>query len=175
MVPAVRSLGSRLTLEETFVIGFRDDIQETVHGVVAETAELRADNLVLPDSVRREMHGNHHAGNGVLLQTQLAHKKIVYHVLRAQQQLDGMIDRHGKRRDNDVVRARGIVGIQAEGISGGGADKSRVEPAEFSVRARISKRVDELGGGDFNLNRSRTGLREGSVGTGPRTNGGGPL
>ncbi len=45
----------------------------------------------LSDAVRREVHRNHHAGHAILLQTQFAHEEIVDHVLRAQQQLDGMI------------------------------------------------------------------------------------
>ncbi len=144
-------------LEEAFVIGFRDYIQEAVHRVVAQPAQLRADNLVLPDSVRGEMNGNHHAGHGVLLQAQFAHEKIVDHVLRAQQQLDGTIDRDGQRRDNDIVFARGIVRIEAQRISGGRADQAGIEPAEFAVGARIAKRVDKLRGGDFDLNRARLG------------------
>ena len=71
-----------------------------------------------------------------------------------------MVDRHGKRWDDDIVSARGIVRVEAKRISGWRADQSGIEPAEFAVHARISKRVNELSCCDFDLDRARLGRHE---------------
>ncbi len=49
----------------------------------------------------------------------------------------------------------GSFGSRPSGLPGGALTRAGIEAAEFAVRARITKRVDELSGGDFNLDRVR--------------------
>src|SRR5271156_5693474 len=147
----IGSLSRRLLLEECVVIRVGNYIQVTVHAGVAQAAELRAYHLVLPNRIRSEVQRNHHAGHGVLLNAQLAHVKIVDHVLRANQQVDFVVHRNRERGDYDVVLARGIVGVNAHRISGGGADLLGIELAEFPIGAGIAEIEDELVRGHFDL------------------------
>jgi len=81
--------------EKGVVVGRGDDVNEAVHLMVAEAAELGANDFVSAGSIGREMHCNNHPGDSILLQAQFAHEKIVDHVLRTKQQFDLPIDRDG--------------------------------------------------------------------------------
>src|ERR1700720_4587506 len=111
---------------------------------MAEAAQLRADNFILPDFFRCEVNGNHQPGHGALLQAQLAHEDIVNHVLRCYVQLYLPIHRHSERGHDDVVLPCRIVRIDAERIARGGADLFWIEPAKFSVGTGIAEVEDEL-------------------------------
>ena len=111
---------------------------------MAQAAQLRADNFILPDFFRREMNGHNQSRHRILLQAQLAHEDIVNHVLRGDVQLHLPVHRHGERRDDDVVLPCRIVGIDAQRIARGGADLLGVEPAKFSVGAGVAEVEDLL-------------------------------
>ena len=112
------------------------------------------------------MNRNGQAGDGVLLQAQLANVEIVDHVLRVQHEFDLVIHGNRQRGHDDVVFAGGIVGIDAQRIAGGSADLRGIEAAEFSVRAGIAEIENELVGGDFDANGVGFSGREARVGPG---------
>src|SRR5271156_554129 len=155
------SLYGRLLLQEFLIVGIGHDVKNTAHTVVSKPAELRAYNFVTADRVGREMERDFQAGNGVLLKPQLTNEDIVDYVLGVNEQLDLAIDRDSERGNDDVVATRGIVRIETQGISGGGADLLGIEAPEFSIDARIAEVVNELVGGDFDFD--RVGLRLGEA------------
>ena len=124
---------------------------KAAHVVVAQAAELRADDLVLADFRGGEMNRDRQAGDGVLLQAQFANIEIVDYVLRVKDQFDLVIYWNRESGNYDVIFSGWIIGIQAERIAGGCADLLGVEPAEFSVGAGIAEIEGELVGGDFYL------------------------
>src|ERR1700691_1397138 len=114
-----RSLARRLLLEECVVIRVRDHVQITVHARMAQAAELRANHFVLSNHGRREVQRNHHAGQGILLDAQFAHVKIVDYVLRADQQVDFAVHWNCERGNYDVVFSCGIIRVNSQRIAGG--------------------------------------------------------
>src|SRR5271157_3396457 len=106
LVLGAGSLAGRLLfllLEENLIIGFGNNVQQAVHLVMSQAAQLRAHDLVLADFAGAEMNGDDHARNGVLLEAQLANEEIVDDVLRTDEQLDLAIHRDSESGDDDVV------------------------------------------------------------------------
>ena len=82
-----------------------DDVKEAMHLKMSQAAQLRANDFVASGAVWREVDGDDHAGDSVLLEAQFADEEIVDHVLRAEQQLHAAIDGHGEHGDDNVASA----------------------------------------------------------------------
>ena len=101
-----------------------------------QAAELLAEDLVRARLGRREPQVRDHARHQVHLHAELRHREVVQDVLRAQQHLDGLVERQVQLRagDQDVVLAARIVRIHAERVVG--ADERRIDGAQHAVLAR---------------------------------------
>ena len=84
---------------------------------MSQSAQLRTYNFVLPDFRRRKMDGNLDARHGVLLQTKLAHVKIVDDVLRTKLEFDLVVYGNCQRRNDNVVLRGRIIQIQPDRIA----------------------------------------------------------
>src|SRR5579864_900553 len=112
--------------------------------MVPQAAQLRAGNFISAGLVRLEVKGNLHAGDDILLQSQLAHKEVVDDVAGAKNQQDRLAGRHLERGAGEIVFAGGIVGIDAERIAVGIVDLLDVKAAKLSVRPGVPEAPGEL-------------------------------
>src|SRR5215467_768070 len=83
----------RLPLGQPFVKLFlTDNLHDSVHFVVPQSAKLRASKFKFAGLDGSEMHVNREAGHGVLLEAHSRYKETVNDVVRAKDDFDFAID-----------------------------------------------------------------------------------
>src|SRR2546422_6612552 len=84
---------------------------------MTKAAQLGAGDLVPAFLDQSEMHADLHPRHGVLLEAQSRHEKVMRHILRAQDEVDWLVDRHDYQADTgDVILTRWIFWIHAHRI-----------------------------------------------------------
>ncbi len=131
--------------------GFREDAEDGVHAVMAEAADLGAEDGVGAGDLRGEVDVVVEAGDGVLLYPHLRDGEAMDDVLGAQGEIDLTTGRQDQLTADQVVAAVGIVRVETEGIAGTGIGEGKRGVAEGAVVAGIAEVPDELHARDLNL------------------------
>jgi len=143
----------------------RDDAEVGVHAVVAEAADLGAEDGVGPGEARGEVDVDGMAGNGVLLEAHFGDGEAVDDVERVEAEVDLAIGGEDKLGGDEVVGAVRVGGVDAYGVAFFGGDELRTGDAEGGVGAGVVEVPGELDSGDFDLERGGRG--SGVAGGGP--------
>lgn len=134
-----------------------EDAEGCHHAVVAEAADLGAENGVVAGGLRGEVDVGGLAGDGVLFETHLGDGEAVDDVLSAEGEVDLAVGGKDELAGDEVVVAVAVVGVDAEGIAFGGGDEGEFGVAEGCVGAGVAEVPDELHAGDFDLHGGEVG------------------
>ncbi len=127
--------------------------QDGLHAVVAEAADLGAEDGVVAGKFRREVDVLRLAGDGVLLEAELGDGEAVDDIDGAQSEVDLAAGGKDELGADDVVGGMRIGGIEADGIAFGGGDECVARAAEGLVMAGVAEVPGELQAGDLDLKR----------------------
>ncbi len=127
------------------------DAQVGLHAVVAEAAELGAEDGVGSGDGGGEVDVNRLAGDGVLFEPHLGDREAVDDVLGLEAEVYFSAQRQDEFTRDEVVGGVGVGGVEAEGVGGGGVGEGREGAAEGGVGAGIVEVPGELGSGDLDL------------------------
>ena len=111
------------------------DAQGGVHAVVAEAAELGAEDGVGTGVGRGEVDVLRRAGKGVLLEAHLGDGEAVDDVLGAEAKIDLAAGGENELAGGEVVASVLVGGVKADGVAGTGVDEGGVGAAEGGVGA----------------------------------------
>src|SRR5437899_6164393 len=130
----------RLLLQPLIEIFLRLHFKISSHVVVAQAAQLRADDFVLADLCRCKVHRNIKHEHKILLTAQCTNVKRMAHVLFMHHQRNGLVHRNYQRRRNDVVARLHIIrGIEPKEVLVAFIDLVGMQWTKFSVRSGITK------------------------------------
>ena len=104
-------------------VGGWEDAEGGVHAVVAEAAELGAEDGVVAGGGGGEVDVDGLAGDGVLLEAHLGDGEAVDDVLGAEGEVDFAVGGEDELAGDEVVVAVGVGGVEAEGIAFAGVDE----------------------------------------------------
>src|ERR1700723_238373 len=150
-----------LSLQPLIEIILGQNLEIRFYIVVAQSAELSADDFEFTRLGGGEVDGNVEPRHEVLLHAKFAHEKGMAHILGMQHQQDGFVHRDGQRTDHDIVAGRHIVrGVQSKVISAAVVNLIRVDAAEYAVGTGVTEIEGELLGLDVNFQRVRIGWRD---------------
>ena len=151
-----------MRLQPLLVVSFRHDFQIRSHVVVAQAAQLCANDFVFADLRGSKVHWNIQAGDKVLLNAKDRHVKRMSHILGVQRQQYWMVHGDDERPDYDIIaRCHVVLGIETKIISVGFIYQFGMEGAELAVRTRIAEPKRELFG--LHVNMQRVGGRRRNV------------
>jgi hypothetical protein len=137
--------------------GGGEDAESGHHAVVAEAADLRAENGVVTGDFRGEVDVGGLAGDGVLLETHLGDGETVDNVLGAKGEIDLAAGGKDELAGDEIVVAVAVVGVDTEGIAFGWGDEGELGIAKGCVKAGVAEVPDELHPGDFDLHGGEVG------------------
>ncbi len=134
-----------------------------MHPVVAGTAELGAENGVGSRCGGSEVEVDGLAGNGVLLEAHLGYGETVNNILGPEAEVYLAVNGEDEFGGDEVVRAVGVSGVDADGIAFARGDEFGIGAAEGGVRTWVAEVPGKLHARDFNLEGRwvRTGIANG--------------
>src|SRR5205085_10105166 len=121
-------------------------------------------DFVVTDPIGGEVHVDEQARNGILLEATFRHEEIVDHVDGPQGDVQLLIYRKHQGAGDDVVFSGGIVGIDAQGVAGGGIFQFGLAGAVVAIRAGIAEVPLELHSGDLDLLSAGSGALKAGLG-----------
>ena len=133
---------------------------------MSQATEFHASDFIFADLFCGEVNSDGEPRNRVLLDPKIGHEEAVDDILAPQDDLDLAIHRHCHDRHHDVVLGRGVIQVQAQGISGRFVDQLGIDLAKNAVQAGVAELPLKLGSGHFHLKGARGCTDE--VETGPR-------
>jgi hypothetical protein len=122
-----------------------------VHAVVAEAAELGAENRIGAGGGGCEVDVDGLAGDGVLLEAKFGDGEAVDDVLRVEAEIDFAVGGEDEFGGDFVVGGVGVGGIETEGVAFAGGDEAGAGDAEGCVGAGVAEVPGELHAGDLDL------------------------
>ena len=128
-----------------------EDAEGCVHAVVAEAAELGAEDRVGAGGGGGEVEVDGLAGNGVLLEAHLGDGEAVDDVLGVETQVYFAVGGEDEFGGDKVVGGVRVGAIEAEGISFAGGDELGAGGAEGGVGPGVAEVPGELDSGDLDL------------------------
>jgi hypothetical protein len=132
------------------LVGWEDE-EGGVHAVVAETAELSAEDGVGSGGGRGEVEVDGLTGDGVLLEAHLGDGEAVDDVLGVEVEVDLAVGGEDELGRYFVIGGVGIGWVEAEGVAFAGGYQSEVGDAEGGVGTGVAEVPGELNSGDLDL------------------------
>ena len=127
------------------------DAQHGLHAVVAEAADLRAEDGVVARALGREVDVLRLAGDGVLLQAHLGDGEAVDDIDGAEGEVDFAAGGEDELRATMSSAPCGSAGSRPTGLPSAAIDELVARAAEGRVGAGIAEVPGELHAGDFDL------------------------
>jgi hypothetical protein len=134
-----------------------EDAEDGLHAVVAEAADLVAEDGVVAGDGGGEVDVGDLAGEGVLFEAHLGDGEAVDDVLGAEGEVDLAAGGEDELAGDDVVVAVGVGAVDAEGVAFGSRGEREFGVAEVGVCAGVAEVPDELHAGDFDLHGGEVG------------------